>query len=76
MLDLMHLYDKFYGELPDSLLRFKSDLNALYPCIFDNRELMFQNKEVQQTLAAYQGGGLERAYQRVMKQDFSFDQKI
>jgi hypothetical protein len=76
MLDLMFMLDKFYGELPDSLLQFKATANALFPHVFDNRWILNSNKEVQQTFAANQGYGLEKAYHRVMKQDFKFNQTV
>ncbi|CDW90995.1 poly-specific ribonuclease (deadenylation nuclease) [Stylonychia lemnae] len=76
MLDLLHLYDKFIGKLPDTTLEFTSTMNALYPHIFDNKLIMNNNKSIQESMAANYGYSLQASYKRVIKDDFKFGQTI
>ena len=72
MLDIQHLYDKFYGKLPDSTLEFSATINALYPQIYDARQIKLANKPILDVISSGPGYSLTACYKRVIKEDFKF----
>lgn len=73
MLDLLHMYDKFYRPLPDDLLEFRSHVSTLYPHIYDNKTLMNLYPQIEATLKSNNGMSLSAAYSRAMKDDYRFN---
>eukprot|EP00347_Sterkiella_histriomuscorum_P011289 403373024 len=76
MLDLLHLYDKFYQSLPDDILEFRSNVSVLYPHIYDNKTLMNNFSDIEATMRNNNGMNLSATYTRAMKDDYKFMQTV
>lgn len=45
--DIMFLYDKFIGDLPDTITEFKSKMSKLIPCFYDTKVLALKSGKMQ-----------------------------
>lgn len=46
VLDLMYMYEKFYESLPDDVNKFKTNLNELFPIVYDTKYISMESRNV------------------------------
>eukprot|EP01022_Parablepharisma_sp_SALTPOND_P014652 TRINITY_DN200_c0_g2_i1.p4 TRINITY_DN200_c0_g2~~TRINITY_DN200_c0_g2_i1.p4 ORF type:complete len:557 (-),score=78.62 TRINITY_DN200_c0_g2_i1:65-1735(-) len=64
--DLLFIYSNLYEDLPYSLAEFKTQINNLFPTIYDTM-LVFSDEKVKKLLPVKQSSALEAVYQFLSK---------
>ena len=74
MRDLLYIYNTFIGDLPHDVSQFKSEINRLFPTIYDTRHLLNTKSIVRKEIEVNQS--LHSIFTQIMQPQFGFNQQV